>query len=65
MFYFIILLYYHASIIKGWWTVIDNHLKNKNNLTNKIPAPEMADEIAKRSQMIKSVKEIQSIISEF
>ena len=47
----------------GWWSLIDNHLKDPSSKT-KIPAPKMADEIARRKQMIKVLKEIKNLFNE-
>lgn len=55
--------FYIEDAKRGWWSIIDNHLKDKNS-NFKIPAPLMADEIAKRSYIIKSVKEIKSLTNE-
>lgn len=46
-----------------WWSLIDSHLKDPSSKT-KIPAPKMADEIARRKQMTKILKEIKTLFNE-
>lgn len=55
--------FYIEDAKRGWWSIIDNHLKDKNS-TIKIPAPKMADEIAKRSKMIKNFRAIKLLLKD-